>query len=107
MTVVALIVVIAGAAVGGYAGNRLAPPLAPSRTGRAAALIVTVLTAAAGVVFFVSVYAAIRTLTSSDFGALDRDTTVAFDFSNGFWEAGLLLGIAAAVHLLAPAPDEA
>jgi len=106
---VAAIIAVLAAGAGFYATLRWAPPLRATRVGLLAAIVVANLVAAALVVVALDVYELIRTLGHfGPAGFADQKTDlVARTISDMLAAAGPLLGLAAAVHLLAPPPDEA
>jgi hypothetical protein len=101
--VVTLAIGLVAFGAGGYAAVRWSPPLAPTRVGRVASLLVALLVAAAVSVMALDVYILIDSLDlPEDFGGDDQ--VVANSLGRALYEGGTLLGLAAAVHLLAPPP---
>jgi hypothetical protein len=105
--VVALIIAVLVFCAGGYAALRWAPPLQSTPVGRTAAIVVAVLFAAALVVLVLEVYELIRQLDRAGGEFVNaKSDIVAGSLAQAFADAGPLLGLAAAVHLLAPPPGE-
>ena len=101
--VVGLVIAVVAFGVGTYAALRWAPPLREGVVGRWAAIVVAVLAGAAVAVVALDVYELIRTLDRAghEFGNAKTDL-VAQTLRQMLFSAGTLLGLAAAVHLLAP-----
>ena len=104
---VAAIIALVAAGAGFFATWRWAPPLRATRVGLVAAIVVADLVAAALVVVALDLYELIRTLDHAG-GEFENAKTdiVARTITDALANAGPLLGLAAAVHLLAPPPDE-
>jgi amino acid transporter len=104
--VVALVIAVVAFAAGGYAARRWAPPLRETPVGRWAAIVVAVLAGAALVVVAMDVYELIRQLDRAGGDLRDaKSDIVAGTIRTTLVGAGTLLGLAAAVHLLAPGED--
>jgi hypothetical protein len=89
--------------VGGlYLVARFAPALAPTPSGRLASRVVDILGGAAAMVFALNLYGAARVASADLVEDFERDTSVASWVVEAFWQGGVLLAAAAAVHLLAP-----
>lgn len=97
---------VVGFGVGAYATYRLAPPLAPAGSGRLAALTVCGLVGAASGLAAMNVYLAIDLWghTSGVGAAFDVGLRVGIvdTLVLALAQSGVLLGLAAVVHLLTP-----
>lgn len=92
---------------GAFLTARHAPRLAPTRTGDLAGKAVAILGGAAAANLVLNLYLAVRAASEDAFGDFDnRDMTVGTYLADTLWQVGLLLGIAVAVHLLAPPADD-
>jgi hypothetical protein len=100
---VPIIIFVVCLAVGVYASSRWLPELAPGPVGGLSFFVVCGLVGAAFGVFGLRVYLIVENLEGGPGGTFRR-----FVVANGIelllWECGLLLGVAAAVYLLAPEP---
>ena len=106
--------VVFGIGLGGFAGGvplaaRLLPPLAATREGRLATVLVRILLGAAFALLFVSVWELANDLNA--FKELEGDRplptgrVVAEQLGALLYEVGVLLGLAGAIQLLAPLPE--
>ena len=103
-----LIVGVAGFAAGFLAARRWAPPLAPTRVGNLAALVVALLTGAALAVAALDVYGWVDTSgVFAGFEGVDQLELVGPMIRSVCVNAAPLLAFAAIVHLLAPPPEDA
>lgn len=89
-----------------YLVARLAPALAPTRTGRLASRVVDLLGGLAAASVVLNGYNVIRALTTDVYGGFDADVPVASGLVQLVFEGGLLIAAAVAVHLLAPPAEE-
>ena len=108
ITVIAIpLVLVPIAFTGGvYLANRFVPPLAPTRTGRLSGLVVAVLTGAAAATLALNAFLALRAAFADEYGGFSRADAIAATLLDALWMGGVLLAVAAAVHLLAPPPDD-
>jgi hypothetical protein len=93
-------------AAGLLLARRYAPALAATQTGRISARVVEILVGASAAVLALNVYTLVRNVSDSAGVGLDAEV-FAFIATDALWQTGLLVAAAAAVHLLAPPPDEA
>ena len=100
--VVALIIGVLAFGAGAAATVLFAPPLAGTSVGVLAGVVVAVLAGAALAVLAVQIYATIDVLGVT---AGNEGQVVASGVTGALSNAGTLAGLAAAVYLLAPAPE--
>ena len=106
MILVPIVLMVLGFAGGLYLASRFAPPLADTRTGRVSSSVVDLLAGLAIAVLLLDLFNAVRAITNGVFDGWDAADALARELSGAFWSAGTLIALAAAVHLLAPPPDE-
>jgi hypothetical protein len=93
-------------AAGVYIAERFAPPLAATRTGLVARWTVDALTGAACAVIVLTLFLAVRVATENPYPGFARGDSIGSELATALWQGGLLVGLAAVVHLLAPAPED-
>lgn len=105
-----LAVAVAAFASGLVLTRRYAPALAPTETGRLSARVVEILAGAAAAVLGLHLYTLVRTVVDSGITGGGGSTLDAEVFTylatDALWQTGLLVAATAAVHLLAPPPDD-
>jgi hypothetical protein len=106
---VPLAIFLVACAGGAFAAARWLPPLAADRVGRLALVAVCVLLGVALALVALNVYETVRTLDrfSAAFGGTTKADILAAGLVNLVTNGGPLLGLAAAVYLLAPSDEGA
>ncbi len=107
MTVAGVVLVaVACFGIGALLVVRFAPPLAGNSVGRAARLLVIALAGSALVLLGIHVFSVLHDLQVAHSVGLhnDDEQIVIAGVRAAIFDAALLLGMAAIVHLLAPAP---
>lgn len=94
-------------AVGAYACGSTLPSLGASRVGQISFMVVCVLLGVVVALVALHVYEIVRELDNADVASvLKKPDTVAEGLETMMRDAGPILGLAAAVYLLAPAPED-
>ena len=101
---VPIVIFVVCLVAGVFAASQWLPGLAPGLVGGLSFFVVCGILGAALAVFGLRIYDIVESLESSS-GALQR-LVVTTSLEQILWECGLLLGVAAAVYLLAPAAED-
>lgn len=105
MILIPIALMIVGFFAGMRVASRYAPPLADTRTRHIATSLVDLVVGLAIAIFFLTLFLAARAVTSGTMSDWDEADALARELSYGLGSVGLLLALAATVHLLAPPPD--
>jgi hypothetical protein len=109
VAIVAGVIVAGGFLAGLAAARRFVPPLVPTREGRLAWWIVTILAGASAGVVVDQIWVGVRSLTETNGSDLQphlHEEIVTSTLGSGLLQGGALLALGAIIYLLAPADAE-